>query len=111
VFGRVIPQPGRGRSGWCIDLGRRARPRYLFSARGARFTTRETAQAVLDAIRVAVARGAHPQAAVDEFAPCGRARPADSDDLARLALSSRERWALSVLEECHEVTLWRRQVM
>jgi integrase len=67
-FGRVVERPGR-RSTWCIDLGRAARPRYLYTARGAKFESREMAQAVLDAIRVKIAKGVEPQAAVEEFAP------------------------------------------
>jgi integrase len=73
-FGRVVPRHGQGRNGktrtgWVIDLGRYVTPRYLTSARGARFETRETAEAILAAIRVKIARGTDPQAAVDEFAP------------------------------------------
>jgi hypothetical protein len=68
-FGRVICHPGGGRSGWAIDFGRGAKPRYLYSARGARLESREMAESVLEAIRVAIARGADPQTAVDAFAP------------------------------------------
>ncbi len=68
-FGRVICHPGGGRSGWAIDFGRGAKPRYLYSARGARLESREMAESILEAIRVAIARGADPQTAVDAFAP------------------------------------------
>src|SRR5262245_28260033 len=73
-FGRVLPRHGKGRkgaarTGWVIDFGPPVIPRYLTSARGARFESEAMSQAVLDAIRVAIARGKSPQAAVDEFAP------------------------------------------
>jgi len=72
-FGRVRPRRG-GKNGWEIDLGRGITPRFLYSARGAHFESEEMAQAILDAIRVRMARGAHPQQAVDEFAPSASER-------------------------------------
>jgi hypothetical protein len=56
-FGRVVERHGAGRRGWVIDLGRAAVPRYLTSARGAKLESREMAQAILDGIRVKIARG------------------------------------------------------
>ena len=59
-FGRVRARRG-GKNGWEIDLGRGITPRFLYSARGARFESEKMAQAILDAIRVRIARGAAPQ--------------------------------------------------
>jgi hypothetical protein len=72
-FGRVRRRRG-GKNAWEIDLGRGITPRFLYSARGARFESEEMARAVLDAIRVRIARGAAPQLAVDEFAPASSDR-------------------------------------
>lgn len=72
-FGKVRARRG-GKRGWEIDLGRSVNPRFLYTARGAAFENREMAQAVLDAIRVKIARGASPQDAVDEFAPLSSER-------------------------------------
>jgi integrase len=72
-FGRVRPRRG-GKNAWEIDLGRGIAPRFLYSARGARFESEDMARAVLDAIRVRIARGAPPQLAVDEFAPASSER-------------------------------------
>ena len=72
-FGRVRPRRG-GKSGFEIDLGRGITPRFLYTARGARFETEEMADAVLTAIRMHIARGATPQIAVDGFAPASSER-------------------------------------
>jgi integrase len=91
-FGRVVSRHGQGRHGWCVDFGRSVRPRYLTSARGARFESREMAQAILDAIRVKIAKGVDPQTAVDEFAPPTSER------------SSLQHWAGEYLTEQAELT-------
>jgi len=91
-FGRVVRRHGKARSGWCIDFGRAVRPRYLTTARGARFESEAMAQAVLDAIRVKRARGVDPQDAVDEFAPPSGER------------LSFEHWVSEYLEEQEELT-------
>ena len=72
-FGRVRRRRG-GKNAWEIDLGRGITPRFLYSARGARFESEEMAQAILDAIRVRIARGTPAQLAVDEFAPASSER-------------------------------------
>lgn len=64
-FGKIVK---RG-SGYAIDCGRRAVPRYLYTARKAKLDKLETAQAILTAIRVDIANGTPAQQAVDKFSP------------------------------------------
>ena len=73
TFGHVRRRRGNKR-GWEIDLGRSTTPRFLYTARGAHLESSKMAEAILDAIRVRIARGATPQQAVDEFAPLSAER-------------------------------------
>jgi hypothetical protein len=73
-LGRVVQRKGSGRNGkaragYAIIFPKSFRPRYLYSARGSRFTSRESAEDCLDAIRKRVAQGVQPQRAISEFAP------------------------------------------
>jgi len=89
-FGRLRARRG-GKNRWEIDLGRGIAPRFLYSARGARFESEKMAQAILDAIRVRIARGATPQQAVDEFAPSASERNLVSVWLERYLAEQEER--------------------
>jgi site-specific recombinase XerC len=73
-LGRVRRRHGRGRRGWEIDLGKKTRPRFLYSNRGMRFASEDAARATLDAIRDRYAKGETWQQAVDHFAPESSAR-------------------------------------
>ena len=73
-FGRVVEIRSGSRVRIAIDCGRGITPRYLYSARGVRFRTRDTAEAVLAAIRVAIAGEVSPQRAVERYAPASGKR-------------------------------------
>ena len=99
-FGRVRARRG-GKNGWEIDLGRGITPRFLYSARGARFESEKMAQAILDAIRVRIARGASPQQAVDEFAPSSSDRNRVSTWVERYIAEQEERTATLEISPNH----------
>jgi integrase len=99
-FGRVRARRG-GKNGWEIDLGRGITPRFLYSARGARFESEKMAQAILDAIRVRIARGAAPQQSVDEFAPSSSDRNRVSTWVERYIAEQEERTATLEISPNH----------
>ncbi len=59
ALGKVVKRRGKKTAAgrWCIDFGTKWGPRLLHSFRGRPFTTRELAEAVLEQVEDAVARG------------------------------------------------------
>ncbi len=84
-----------------IDLGRSVTPRFLFTARGARFESLEMAETVLHAIRARIARGTTPQEAVDEWAPASSARNRIQYWLERYLAEQEERTARHEISPNH----------